>query len=301
VNSPAIPLRPGHPYLAGSPLLVAHRGGAGLAPENTLEAFRQAVELWRADMLELDVRLSRDGEVMVIHDATVDRTTDGTGPVSARTRAELQSLDAGARFTGPSGRSGFQGRSVRVPTLDEVLEAFPHVRVNAEVKEAVVAAPLVEVIRRHAAEDRVLVAAGREADRDAVQAYPGPWGASMEQIARLLFLARVPGAERLLGRRYRPACDILQVPESWRGLRIVTAGFVAAAHRRNLPVQVWTVDDPERMRRLLRLGVDGLQSDRPDLLARVLHEETGRPLPPGLTQAERADPGPTGVSPRSSP
>ena len=296
MKSPAVPLRPGHPYLAGGPLLVAHRGGAGLAPENTLEAFHQAVEIWRADMLELDVRLSGDGEVMVIHDATVDRTTDGAGLVSAHTRAELQALDAGARFTDPSGRSSFRGQQVRIPTLDEVLEAFPLMRVNAEAKEAAVAAPLAEVVRRHGAEDRVLLAAGRESDRNAARGYSGPWGASREQIARLWLLARLPVVQRLFGRRYRPTCDILQVPESWRGLQIVSVGFVAAAHRRNLPVQVWTVDDPERMRRLLRLGVDGIQTDRPDLLARVLHEETGRPLPPGLTGQVEAEPGAGGSS-----
>ena len=87
--------RPGSPYLAGAPLLIAHRGGSALAPENTLLAFRQALEWWRADVLELDVQPTRDGEVVVIHDPTLDRTTDGTGPVAARTFAELRALDAG--------------------------------------------------------------------------------------------------------------------------------------------------------------------------------------------------------------
>lgn len=269
--------RPGRTYLAGAPLLVAHRGGSRLAPENTLEAFRDAVERWRADMLEMDVRLTRDGEVVVIHDGTVDRTTDGTGPVASFTLEELQRLDAGHRFVDPGGEASFRGRGVRIPRFEDVLMALPHVRMNVEAKEPQVAAPLVDIVRRHGAEARVLVAAEHERCRDAVRGYPGPWGASRTQVFWFWLLHRLPG-----GGPYTPAADILQVPEVWKGLRIVTPAFVREAHRRNLPVQVWTVDDPDDMRRLLALGVDGIQSDRPDLLARVLVEVAGRPAPPGL-------------------
>ena len=150
-------------------------------------------------------------------------------------------------------------------------------RLNVEAKEAAVAGPLVEIIRRHGAQERVLVAAEHEANRRSVRSYRGPWGASRSQVARFWLLHRLPG-----GAGYLPRADILQVPERWKGIPIVTPAFVRAAHARNLPVQVWTVDEPERMRRLLELGVDGIQTDRPDLLARVLHQETGRPLPPGL-------------------
>jgi glycerophosphoryl diester phosphodiesterase len=269
--------RPGRTYLAGAPLLVAHRGGSRLAPENTLEAFRDAVERWQADMLEMDVRLTRDGEVVVIHDETVDRTTDGSGPVFGHTLAELQRLDAGHRFVDPLGRASFRGRGVKVPRFEDVLLALPGVRMNVEAKEARVAAPLVALIRRHGAEARVLVAAEHERCRDAVRGYPGPWGAGRTQVFWFWALHRLPG-----GGPYTPSADILQVPETWKGLRIVTPAFVRAAHRRNLPVQVWTVDDPTDMRRLLAMGVDGIQSDRPDLLARVLVEVAGRPVPPGL-------------------
>ena len=113
--------RPGRTYLAGAPLLVAHRGGSRLAPENTLEAFRDAVERWRADMLEMDVRLTRDGEVVVIHDETVDRTTDGTGPVRSYTLEELQRLDAAHRFVDPRGEASFRGKGVRIPRFEDVL------------------------------------------------------------------------------------------------------------------------------------------------------------------------------------
>ena len=279
--------RPGHPYLAGAPILVAHRGGAKLAPENTMAAFRQAVEVWGADMLELDVRLTRDGEVAVIHDGTVDRTTDGQGPVAEMAWSELRDLDAGYRFLDLHGAASFRGRGVRVPLFSELLEAFPGIRLNVECKSAEVAGPLVEVIRSRGAEHRVLLAAGTESNRKDARGYPGPWGASRAQIRPFYLLHRWPW-----GVFYTPEADAFQIPESWDGRRILTPVFLREAHRRNIPVHVWTVDDPDQMRRLLAMGVDAIQTDRPDLLARILHEEFGRPLPPGLEAGVAREPEP---------
>ncbi|MDE2772399.1 MAG: glycerophosphodiester phosphodiesterase [Gemmatimonadota bacterium] len=266
--------RPGHPYLAGAPLLVAHRGGARLAPENTLVAFRQAVEFWHADILEMDVRLSSDGVVVVIHDATVDRTTDGTGRVADLPWAALRELDAGHRFRSLDGDASFRSVGVRLARFDEVLESFPHVRLNVECKTFAAAAPLARLIEHHGASQRVLIAAERDRSRAGALGYRGPWGASRGQVASVL----------VLGSRRAPPADILQVPERWHGVRVVTRRFVRAAHRLNLPVQVWTVDDPSDMRRLLALGVDGIQTDRPDRLAGVLAETVGRPPAPGAAR-----------------
>jgi glycerophosphoryl diester phosphodiesterase len=274
--------RPGHPYLAGAPLLVAHRGGSLLAPENTIEAFRMARDSWWADMLELDVRLTSDGEVVVIHDATVDRTTDGSGPVADFTLAQIQALDAGYRFVDQAGTHAFRGSGVTIPTLDEVLTAFPNMRLNIEAKEAPVAGPLVATIARHEAEHRVLVAAEFESCRRDARGYRGPWGASYGQALLFWLLHWLPG-----GSPYTPAADILQVPEHKGRLRIVTPRFIREAHRLAVPVQIWTVNKEDDMRRLLDWGADGIQSDRPDLLAAVLTERTGRPVPPGA-EAESA-------------
>jgi glycerophosphoryl diester phosphodiesterase len=263
-------------------MLVAHRGGSKIAPENTMPAFHAAVEQWGADMLELDVRLSRDGVVVVIHDETVDRTSDGSGRVSDFTFQELQSLDAGFRFRNPQGEASFLDQGVRFPRLDELLEAWPGMRLNIEAKEAQVARPLVDVIEKHGAEHRVLVAAEFERCRRSVRGYVGPWGASRHHVFLFWALHRLPG-----GSPYTPGADILQVPQRWKGLEIVTPRFVQAAHDRNLPVQVWTVDDPDDMRRLLAWGVDGIQSDRPDLLAAVLTEGTGRPPAPAAVDGAR--------------
>ena len=279
--------RPGHPYLAGSPLLIAHRGGARLAPENTMAAFQSAVDAWGADMLEMDVRATADGEVVVMHDESVDRTTEGKGRVADLTWARLRELDAGYRFRDLHGLHTFRGKGVGIPRFEEVLEELPGVRLNVEAKDRRSAVGLVEAILRHGAQNRVLVAAEWERNRRKVRGYPGPWGASRRHLTGLLLLLSTP-----LGRFYTPDCDALQVPEEHRGIRILTRRFLAEAHKRNLPVHVWTVDDPDIMRRLLAWGVDGIQTDRPDLLALVLTETMGRPSPPALRGGHGGGQGP---------
>jgi glycerophosphoryl diester phosphodiesterase len=275
--------RPGRAYLAGAPLLVAHRGGAKLAPENTIVAFRSAIDDWGADMLELDVRLTKDGHVVVFHDATVDRTTDGSGRVGELTLDEIRSLDAGYRFHDLSGEPSFRGRGVTVPTMDDLMDACPRIWLNVEAKEAAVAGPLVEVLRRRGEEHRVLVTAEHERNRRDARGHRGPWGASRRDCMLFWLAHRVPG-----GRAWTPAVDAIQVPEWWRGRRIVTPRFVREAHRRNLPVHVWTVDDPDTMRRLLAWGVDAIQTDRPDLLSEVLMDVADRPPPPLRRRATAA-------------
>lgn len=245
-------------------MFVAHRGGAALAPENTMAAFEPAVRRWDADMLELDVQPTRDGVAVVFHDRTVDRTTDGTGPVRAFSLAELQALDAGAGFQDLDGTPSFRERGVRVPTLDEVLGAFPHLRINVEIKVRAAARPVREVIRRHAAERRVLVAAEHERARWPVRGYPGPWGASALHLFSFWISHRLPVVPTRA-----PSADVLQVPDVWKGRPVVTEALVQEAHALNLPVHVWVVDVEARMHELLDLGVDAIQTDRPDVLDRV--------------------------------
>ncbi len=255
-----------------------------MAPENTMAAFRIAREEWDADVLEMDVRATADGKVVVLHDATVDRTTDGSGPLEDMTWKEVRQLDAGYRFQDLTGAHSFRGRGVGIPLFEEVLTSFPGVRMNVDAKAPGVAPGLVETIRRHGAQHRVLLAVVDERNRRSVRGYEGPWGASASQIRRFYVCHRLP-----LLAFYTPRADALQVPDVWEGRRVVTPSFVRAAHRRNIPVHVWTVDDPADMRRLLSWGVDGIQSDRLDLLARTLVEVERRPAPPGMDR-EREDP-----------
>jgi glycerophosphoryl diester phosphodiesterase len=274
--------RPGHPYLAGAPLLIAHRGGSDLAPENTLLSFRRALEWWDADILEIDVQPTRDGEVVVIHDDTLDRTTDGSGPVADHSLEQLQALDAGYRFTPDAGRSfPFRDRGIRIPTLREVLEALPHARINVGIKDGRVQTRLWEVLHELQATQRVLVASGRSRKRTLFLNYSGPRSASAEEMYVFLALHHLHATAL-----FTTEVDAFQLPERSRGRQILNPRFVREVQAKNLAVHVWTVNEEADMRRLLSWGVDGIITDRPDRLARVLHDIASRPLPPGPPDGE---------------
>ncbi|MDP8950178.1 MAG: glycerophosphodiester phosphodiesterase [Actinomycetota bacterium] len=226
--------------------------------------------------LELDVHMTRDGEIVVIHDATVDRTTDGSGVVAEMTLDELRSLDAGYRFNLDGGRTHpYRGQDIRVPTLAEVYEKFPRVKVNIEIKEAQpdVEEAVMEVIREAHAEERTLVVSNHH---DVVRRFRKTsggrisTGASRREIRNFYFLSSTR-PERL----YRPIYDALQVPVDYRGIPLVTPRFLAAAHSRGVRVDVWTINDPGEMHRLLDLGVDVVMTDRPEMLTEVLEARRG--------------------------
>ncbi|MDQ3387864.1 MAG: glycerophosphodiester phosphodiesterase [Gemmatimonadota bacterium] len=270
--------RPGSTYLAGAPLLIAHRGGAALAPENTMLAFRRAAEWWRADVLEVDVHATQDGEAVVIHDPTVDRTTDGAGAVAALTLSELCALDAGYHFSGDGGAThSFRGMGASIPTLVEVLRELPGLRINVEVKDSRAQPAVWDAVHGANAAHRVLIAAGTRGNRSRFdRGYAGATSAAESEIFSFWLHLQLRA-----GRLARPTVDAFQVPERHRRLQVVSPRFIRAAHARNIAVHVWTVNEETAMRRLLEWGVDGLVTDRPDILARVLHETHGRPLPPG--------------------
>ncbi|MGO8948401.1 MAG: glycerophosphodiester phosphodiesterase [Ktedonobacterales bacterium] len=260
------------PYLTHTaPLFFAHRGGAALRPENTVEAFSYGLS-FGADALELDIQMTRDGEIVVIHDPTVDRTTDGSGPVGDFTREELRLLDAGYHFTTDGGQTyPFRGKGCTIPALSEVLERFPAARINIDLKQTDPERErrLWRLILDYEVRDRVLVASGdvpigiirfRELCQGQIAT-----SASAPEV-RNFVLASLFHTTSLL----RPAYDALQVPETYRGIRVVSPRTVSVAHRFGLDVHVWTIDDVPTMRLLLSWGVDGLMSDRPDILADVL-------------------------------
>lgn len=238
-----------------------------------MTAFQGAVDLGYR-YLETDVHATRDGVLVTIHDGTLERTTDGSGPVSAMTLEELKRLDAGYRFSPDGGRTfPFRGKGITVPTLAEVAEAFPDVRLNVEVKQsepplvdAVAAA--VALIEERALHDRILVASF---DDRVIQEFRRRMGDHVATSSATWEATRFWLASRLgLTRWLRLPYDALQVPPRQGRLTVVDGRFVRAAHRRGLQVHVWTVDEAEEMRRLLDLGVDGLMSDRPDTLLEVL-------------------------------
>ena len=254
------------------PVNFAHRGASGLAPENTLEAFRIGVEAG-ARGLELDAHMTLDGEVVVLHDPTVDRTTDGSGAVAEMPLADLRRLDAGYRFSLDGGSSyPYRGRGLRIPTLAEVYDEFPGAFLNIEIKEARpgIEEAVLRVIRDAGARGRTLVVSNRHGVVRRFRRLAGDdvsTGASRREITEFYLWSR----SRLEGLR-RPAYDALQVPVEHRGIPLITPRFIQAAHARGVRVDAWTINDPAEMRRLLELGVDVIMTDRPDLLARVLDE-----------------------------
>ena len=260
-----------------APVVVGHRGAAGLAPENTIEACRVAVETWGAEAVEVDVRATADGECVLLHDPTVERTTDGVGAVHELTLADLRTLDAGYRFATEDARAfPFRGRGVLIPTFGELLEAVPRALILVDLKTRRAAQPLADAIASASASDRVIVAGERLADRGPLRDYPGPTAMAREDTVRF-FAAHHAGLRRF----WRPTADLACLPERHRGLRLLTPGAIRGFHERGLALWVWTVDDAGDMARLIDWGADGILTDRPDVLHRVLAEEVGRPAPAG--------------------
>jgi glycerophosphoryl diester phosphodiesterase len=254
---------------ASRPLVFAHRGGAALAPENTLAAFERAAAL-PVDGFELDVRLSKDGVPVVVHDAHLARTTDRSASVASLTAAELARVDAGFHCFPETGYP-FRGRGIGVPTLAEVLDRFPDLHIIVELKgsDPRLALAVVDAIREVGALDRVTVGGFSLRALQAVRAYDPRvrTGAAKEETRLALYRSwiRWPG---------RGAYRTFLVPERSGRTRIVSPRFLSSAHRLGLPVYVWTVNDPGDMHRLLSWGVDALISDRPDLAVAAV----GRPF-----------------------
>lgn len=265
--------------------VLAHAGGNLLWPDNTLTAFDGADRMG-ADVLELDVHETLDGEFVVIHDDTVDRTTDGSGPVSEMTVMELRHLDAGYRWTPggprPDGEEAdfpYRGQGVALPTLGEVLSAFPDTAVNVEIKQddVQVARRLCEYVTDAGATERVMVGSfhGRTlaAFRDACPSVAT--SASQNEVAFFVALEKLR-----LSAVLTPPYDAMQVPMSFSGIQVVTPHFVEAAHARGVDVHVWTVNDEETMRELVAMGVDGIITDRPDRALRVIGRDYDAELVP---------------------
>jgi glycerophosphoryl diester phosphodiesterase len=261
-----------HPFFEGlrPTLHIAHRGGALLAPENTLAAFRSAVARWRTDMLELDVHATRDGELVVSHDPTLQRCTDGHGRIAEHSLAELQRFDAGFHFSPDGGRSyPFRGEGVRIPTFREVLRAFPDTPLNVEVKAE---APGIEsavtgLLRSEHATGRVCL--GSELDPLAERlaaAAPEVCAFYPRDALTQLVLAIKSGDEPPDDPRFQ----VLDMPLDYGEVRLVDPPFLEATARLGRWVNVWTIDDPETLRSLVAIGVGGIMTDRPDLLREVL-------------------------------
>jgi glycerophosphoryl diester phosphodiesterase len=249
-------------FAADRPLVFAHRGGALLAPENTMPALDNGLALG-ADGLEIDVQLSRDGVAVVIHDRTLDRTTDRRGPVNALTAAELAGVDAGYHFT-RDGSHPFRGQGIGVTTLAEVLARHRDARMIIEMKggEPELARAVAAEVRKAGAVDRTCVGSFYQLSIDTLRAeHPEIVTSASESEARWT-LHRSWVRWPFTGKRRYAA---FQVPEHAGRMRVVSPAFVRHVHREEHAIQVWVVNDPGDMRRLLDWGVDGIISDVPDI------------------------------------
>jgi glycerophosphoryl diester phosphodiesterase len=250
-------------FASDRPLIFAHRGGAKIGPENTMEAFARGLAAG-ADGFECDVRLSADGVPVVVHDATLDRTTDRTGPVAVLTAAELAGVDATCRFVPAAGWPA--PRRMGISTLADVLAAFPTARFIVEIKDTspadAVAEAVAAVVRSAGAVDRVCLGSFDDQMLRRVRAHAPEITTSASQAEARRTLMRswirwpIPAAPSYRG---------FQVPVSAGRVPVVTPAFVRRAHRERAVVQVWTVDAPDEVRRLFDMGVDGIITDRPDL------------------------------------
>lgn len=261
-----------HPFFAVSnPVIIGHRGAAGSAPENTLDAFAKGLELG-ATILESDIQATRDGVPVLIHDNSVDRTTDGSGAVAELSLDELRELDAGHLFSMDRGENfPKRGQGVRIPTLEEAFATFPEARFNLEIKanpESLVAR-VIELVEKFARAERTLLTAGENPImlelREERRKRSGDFaiGASTADVLSVVkaALANGPPPEDVMA---------LQIPEAFGGRPLVTAELIAFAHRRGIAVHVWTINEPSEMSRLLDLGVDGLVTDHPERMAELL-------------------------------
>lgn len=261
-----------HPYysefLGPGPHVHAHAGADHLWPGNTMLAFTNSAELG-VDVLELDTQITEDGVLVVIHDDTVDRTTDGSGRVDSMTLAELRQLDAAANWAGPDGDHPYRGQGLEVPTLREVLGAFPGQGVNIDMKadDERVPAATCDLIRVTGRQESVMVASFIQDNlREFRELCPEVATSAGPTEVRDFLLLNLLG----LGRATSPQAAAFQVPVKQGNIPVVNGIFARGLHERNVRLEVWTINDAAEMERLFDLGADAIITDRPDLALEIL-------------------------------
>lgn len=249
-------------------LVFAHRGGGGQFPENTVYAFERSAALG-VDVLEMDIQETSDGAIVVLHDSKVDRTTDGTGEIRTMSLEEVRKLDAAFRFTTDQGTTyPMRGQGIKVPTLQEVFDALPDKRFNIEMKPESATLPdaLCSLVRERSLATRVIVASGSKTNLERFRsACPEvATSGSFSEVTKFVVYEKSG-----LGGSYSPPFDAIQTPARIRSLDLVTPDYLAAAHKLNVEVHVWIINNPDEMKRLLGLGVDGIMTDYPERLLAI--------------------------------
>jgi glycerophosphoryl diester phosphodiesterase len=267
----ADPAEPRGPFVDGPPRpwVIAHQGGDGLWPGDTLFAFEHADALG-VDVLEMDLHRTADGVLVLMHDDTVDRTTDGSGQISELTLAEIKALDAGYRWTDDDGQTyPFRGQGITVPTLEELFNAFPDQIFNIEIKQAAppLTEPFCQLIRAHGLSDQLIVASFSQEALDEFRGVcPEVATATGEKDGIKLLVPSFLWLEAI----HSPRAQVVQTPEEYFGMTVLKQRTVDAAHNRGMEMHAWTINETDEMRRLLDLGLDGIITDRPDRMLELL-------------------------------
>ncbi len=251
------------------PRIIAHRGASGTAPENTIVAFEKAIEAG-ADVLEMDVHATSDGHIVVMHDPALGRTTDGSGPISALTLKQVKKLDAGYKFTSDEGETfPFRGKKVTVPTLREVAKRFRKVPFNIEVKENETGNEhaVAKLLKKLGHAEITLLAAEQDVMMGRLRPAAPEFPTNFCGSEALEFFQR---ANQDDWDDYTPPGNALQIPEEYGGIQLLTPELIEAAHSQGVEVHIWTVNEEDDMRRILEMGVDGIMTDHPERLVRIV-------------------------------
>lgn len=269
-----VPLKP---YLADNhPVILAHQGASAYAPSDTIESFKLSMQQG-ADILEVDLHMTKDGILVLAHDETVDRLTNGTGLIEEMTLAELRQLDFGYGYTPDNGQTfPWRGKGVQIPTLEEVFQQFPGVRVNVELKLSTqpMEPVLYELVKKYQMEDKVGIASFHAEPGPRYRALDGGVAARSASKQDMYTFAAlwVPGLSFL----WQPNVEFFQLPTSQKvgpvTIRLDTPRLIRAAHRVGVKVHYWTINDEATMRHLLEIGADGIITDKPDLAQKVMDE-----------------------------
>ena len=259
---------PNHLFKRASIEIIAHRGGALEAPENTLTAFDRALEISPHFILEMDIHLTKDEHLAVIHDDTVNRTTNGKGAVSEMTMEQLQKLDAGWHYQNDKGEYTYRSQGVQIPSLRQVLEKYPHQKMIVELKSlsTKAAQKFIDVIEEFKAFEHVAIASYSHQAIDYIRSkrdwvfIATPTEIYKSLILLNMFLEPIDPMEP----------DIYDIPEVSMFIPVLSKRLLKEMHRRNKPVFVWTINEQENMKRLIELGVDGIITDRPTTLFQLI-------------------------------
>lgn len=259
-----------HPFLSHEhPLRFAHRGSSILWPENTITAFQGAVDLGYR-YIETDVQVTRDGKIVMFHDHHLERVTNGRGKVKAWNWQDLRKLDAAFNFK-PEAGFPLRNQGIGIPSLEEAMTTFPGVMFNIDLKQPNIEQVMVDFIRQHHFEERVLIASFYDRRLRRFRKKAGNSNSIATSTARLETAAF--WACSRLKKSLNLQAQALQVPPRMKGIALVDDKMVRAAHAIGKQIHVWTINESKEMQQLLDLGVDGIITDRPDLLNRVLAQK----------------------------